>query len=161
MIRSLFFILFLLMLAGCSSPKKEEPSAIVASHIKLTDLDGKEVDLAEYQGKTIFVNFWATWCRPCIQEMPSIATLESNLSGNNIVFFFASDEDIEKIIKFKESRGMTSHFVRVENPEALGIDALPTTFIFNGEGNLVYSEVGFRQWDQPATMEMVMKFINE
>lgn len=155
------FIIAVITLAGCSSQKKEEQSPIVASDVELTDLQGKEIDLANLAGKTVFVNFWATWCRPCIQEMPSIASLQNNLAGKNIEFLFASDEEVEKILKFKESRSMDLNFVRVENPEALGIEALPTTFIFNGKGELVFSEVGFRKWDDPATMEMVLKIINE
>lgn len=159
MIRCLFFI-FLITLAGCSSQKAEEQSSIVASQIKLTDLDGKAVDLTKFEGKTIFVNFWATWCKPCIQEMPSIAALQTQLAGKNIEFFFASDEEVDKIQKFIDSRKMALNFVRVENPESLGIQALPTTYIFNGEGNMVFSEVGFRKWDEPATVEMVLKLIN-
>ncbi len=159
MIRSLFFI-FLIALVGCSSQNKGEQSGIVASQIKLTDLDGKEVDLTKFEGKTIFVNFWATWCKPCIQEMPSIAALQTHLAGKNIEFFFASDEEVDKIQKFRESRKMALNFVRVENPEALGIQALPTTFIFDAEGNMIFSEVGFRKWDDPTTIEMVTKLIN-
>ncbi len=160
MIRSLFFI-SLIVLAGCSSQKPEEQSAIVASQIKLTDLEGKEVDLAELEGKTIFVNFWATWCKPCIQEMPSIIALREQLAGQNIEFYFASDEEADKIKKFMKSRRMSSGFVLVRNLESLGIHALPTTFIFDGDGNMIFSEVGFRKWDDPATIEMVTKLINE
>jgi hypothetical protein len=93
--------------------------------------------------------------------MPSIAALQTQLTGKNIEFFFASDEEVDKIQKFMESRKMTLNFVRVENPESLGIQALPTTFIFDGEGNLIFSEIGFRKWDDPATIEMVTKLINE
>jgi thiol-disulfide isomerase/thioredoxin len=159
--RRSLLILFLIALAGCSSQKTEDQSAMVASQIKLTNLDGKEVDLTDFEGKTIFVNFWATWCRPCIQEMPSIVALQTQLAGKNIEFFFASDEEVDKIQKFMESRKMKLNFVRVENPESLGIQALPTTLIFDGEGNMVFSEVGFRKWDEPATIEMVTKLINE
>jgi thiol-disulfide isomerase/thioredoxin len=159
MIRFLF-ILFLIVLSGCSSPKTEEQS-VIASQIKLTDLNGNEVDLTDYKGKTIFVNFWATWCRPCIQEMPGIAALQTQLAGKNIEFFFASDEEVDKIQKFMESHNMDLNFVRVENPESLGIEALPTTFIFDGTGELVFSEVGYRKWDKPATIEMVTKFIKD
>jgi hypothetical protein len=93
--------------------------------------------------------------------MPSIASLQNHLNGENIEFFFASDEEVEKILKFKESRSMNLNFVRVENPEALGIEALPTTFIFNGKGELVFSEIGYRKWDEPATIEMITKLIKE
>jgi len=160
MFRSLFFI-FVIALAGCSSQKTGEQSSVAASQIKLTDLNGNEVDLTDFDGRTIFINFWATWCRPCIQEMPSIAALQKQLEEKNIEFFFASDEDADKILKFKESRKMNLNFVRVENPESLGIEALPTTFIFDGKGELVFSEVGYRKWDEAATIEMVKKLIIE
>jgi thiol-disulfide isomerase/thioredoxin len=159
--RRSLFILFLIALAGCSSQKTEDQFAMVASQIKLTNLDGKEVDLTDFEGKTIFVNFWATWCRPCIQEIPSIVALQTQLAGKNIEFFFASDEEVDKIQKFMESRKMKLNFVRVENPESLGIQALPTTLIFDGEGNMVFSEVGFRKWDEPATVEMITKLISD
>lgn len=157
----LLFIVSLMIMASCSSPKTEEQSAMNASQVKLTDLEGKEVDLADYEGKTIFVNFWATWCRPCIQEMPSIAALQKQLEGKNIEFFFASDEEVEKIQKFMESRKMSLNFVRIENPESLGIEALPTTFIFDRNGNLVFSETGYKKWDEPATINMVTNLIDE
>jgi thiol-disulfide isomerase/thioredoxin len=155
------FIILLMAVAGCSSPRQEEQSAVAAADITLTDLEGNAIRLTDLEGKTVFVNFWATWCRPCIQEMPSIASLQNNLAGKNIEFFFASDEEVEKILKFRESRSLNLNFVRVENPEALGIEALPTTFIFDTTGKLVFSEVGFRKWDDPATIEMVTRLINE
>jgi thiol-disulfide isomerase/thioredoxin len=154
------FIILLMAVAGCSSPRQEEQSAVAAADITLTDLEGNAISLTDLEGKTVFVNFWATWCRPCIQEMPSIASLQNMLADKNIEFFFASDEEVEKILKFRESRSMNLNFVRVENPEALGIEALPTTFIFDTTGKLVFSEVGFRKWDDPATIEMVTKLIN-
>jgi thiol-disulfide isomerase/thioredoxin len=151
----------MLIALACSPPKEKPESAIALENIELSGLSGEKINLTDYEGKAIFINFWATWCRPCIQEMPSIASLQNNLAGKNIEFLFASDEEVEKILKFKESRSMNLNFVRVENPEALGIEALPTTFIFNEKGELVFSEVGFRKWDDPATMEMVTKLINE
>ncbi len=155
-------LLFVLLITlACSSSKEKPESAITLTNIELTSLSGEKINLSDYEGKTVFVNFWATWCRPCIKEMPSIASLQRNLAGKNIEFFFASDEEVEKILKFKESRAMNLNFVRVENPEALGIEALPTTFIFDGNGGLVFSEVGFRKWDDPATIDMVTKLINE
>ncbi len=153
-------ILILILLAACSSPKKEDDSAIQAADLKITDMNGHPVDLTKLKGKTIFVNFWATWCKPCIQEMPSIVSLQTALTGRNIEFYFASDEEADKIKKFMKSRGMSSGFVRVSNLESLRIQALPTTFIFDGEGNLVFSEAGLRKWDEPAMIETVTKLIN-
>ncbi len=152
-------IFILLIVLSCTSSKEQPEGTVALENIELTNLNGEKISLADRQGKTIFINFWATWCRPCIQEMPSIAALQKQLEGKNIEFFFASDEEVEKIQKFMESRKMSLNFVRIENPEALGIEALPTTFIFDGEGNLVFSEVGYKKWDEPATVEMVSKLI--
>lgn len=154
-------ILVLLIVLGCTPAKERAEGTVGLENIELTDLNGEKVNLSDQQGKTVFINFWATWCRPCIKEMPSIAALQTQLAGENIEFFFASDEEVERIQKFKESRSMTLNFVQLGNQEALGIQALPTTFIFNGEGNLIFSEVGFRKWDEPATIEMVLKLIND
>ncbi len=154
-------IFTLLLVWSCTPAKERREETIALENIELSNLNGEKINLSDQQGKTVFINFWATWCRPCIQEMPSIAALQTQLAGENIEFFFASDEEVERIQKFKESRSMTLNFVRLGNQEALGIQALPTTFIFNGEGNLIYSEVGFRKWDEPATIEMVSKLIKD
>jgi thiol-disulfide isomerase/thioredoxin len=154
-------IFTLLIVMSCTPAKERKEGTVALENIELTTLNGEKINLADQQGKTVFINFWATWCRPCIQEMPSIAALQIQLAGKNIEFFFASDEEVDKIEKFMESRKMTLNFVRIENPESLGIQALPTTFIFDGEGNMIFSEVGLRKWDDPATIEMVTKLINE
>jgi thiol-disulfide isomerase/thioredoxin len=153
-------IMFTLLITfACSSSKEKLEGTIALENIELSTLSGEKINLADYRGRTVFINFWATWCRPCIQEMPSIASLQKSLAGENIEFLFASDEEVEKILKFKASRSMDLNFVRVENPEALGIQALPTTFIFNQNGKHVFSEVGFRKWDDPTSLELVTRLI--
>lgn len=154
-------IFTLLIVLSCTPSKERAEGTLALENIELTNLNGEKINLAEQQGKTIFINFWATWCKPCIQEMPSIIALQTQLAGKNIEFYFASDEEADKIKKFMKSRRMSSGFVRVRNLESLGIQALPTTFIFNGEGNLVFSEAGLRKWDEPAMIEMVTNIINE
>ncbi|MEY4930365.1 MAG: hypothetical protein RI909_1089 [Bacteroidota bacterium] len=154
-------IFILLIVMSCTSSKEQPEGTVALENIELTNLNGEKISLADRQGKTIFINFWATWCRPCIQEMPSIAALQKQLEGKNIEFFFASDEEVEKIQKFMESRKMSLNFVRIENPESLGIEALPTTFIFDRNGNLVFSETGYKKWDEPATINMVTNLIDE
>lgn len=153
-------MLAMLISFGCTPPKESPEGTIALADIELTDLNGEKINSSNLQGKTVFINFWATWCRPCIQEMPSIAALQTQLAGKNIEFFFASDEEVDKIQKFMVDRKMSLKFVRIENPESLGLEALPTTFIFDANGSLVFSEVGFKKWDETATIEMVTKLIN-
>ena len=152
-------------LISCNETAKEKDkdgqivTTIIESEtdkIKLTDLDSKAIDLNQYKGKTIFINFWATWCKPCLQEMPSIQKAQELLKNENIVFLFASDEVVEQIEKFKTNHQYPFHYVRAENMEALNIMALPTTYIFNPEGKLVFSEMGFRKWDDKNNIDLLI-----
>ncbi len=124
--------------------------------IKLTELDGTPIDLHQYEGKTIFINFWATWCGPCIQEMPSIQKAKTSVKDEDIVFLFASNEEVEAIEAFKKKQSYDFHYVRVENLEHLSIMALPTTYIFNPNKKLVFSEMGYRKWDSKNNIDLII-----
>jgi thiol-disulfide isomerase/thioredoxin len=87
--------------------------------VKLADLNGQSISLDQFKGKTIFLNFWATWCKPCIQEMPSIDSAQKLLSKNGVVFLLASDETPERIKEFKQLYQLDLDFVRLTNMEEL------------------------------------------
>lgn len=127
--------------------------------LQLTDLSGKSIDLWQYHGKTVFINFWATWCKPCLQEMPSIQKLQGLLKNENIVFLFASEESAEQIVDFKSQYSYNFNYVSVQNMPDLNIMALPTTFIFNPAGNLVFNESGSRQWDDKNNIDLILSII--
>ncbi len=129
--------------------------------ISLTDMDQQPIELEKYKGKTIFINFWATWCKPCIKEMPSIANAQNILLDEKIVFLLASNESTEQIEDFRISHDYKFNYARIENSEELNIQALPTTFIFNPEGTLVFSEAGDRKWDDSTNINMLLKIINQ
>ena len=154
-------VVLVIGLSACKDVSKEKK--ITVSHqdseidkIHLTDLKDQPFDLKQYKGKTVFINFWATWCKPCLQEMPSIERAQEILKNENIVFLFASDEAMEQIEKFKTSHPYPFHYVKAENMEALNIMALPTTYIFNPEGKLVFSEMGFRKWDDKNNIDLLI-----
>ena len=162
-------IIALIVFAGvisCNGKKYNQPVSqkedkVQLSKIILSDLKGNQVNLEQYKGKTIFINFWATWCKPCIKEMPSIQKAMEILKGKNIEFLFASDETNEQIEKFKANNEYNFNYVKVENATALNIMALPTTFIFDPEGKLVFSEMGFRQWDDKSNIDLIIKTISD
>lgn len=157
-------IALLFGIVGCVGDNKEKTSSNteenqVIGKIALKDLNHHVINLKEYKGKTIFINFWATWCKPCLQEMPSIQQAQELLKNEDIVFLFATDEAVEQIEKFKTNHQYPFHYVRAENMEALNIMALPTTYIFNAEGKLVFSEMGFRKWDDKDNIDLLMNII--
>jgi len=130
------------------------------SDIELTDLSGKKIDLNSYAGKTVFLNLWATWCGPCVREMPSIQAAKKNFEKNNIVFITASDESYEQIENFREKHGYNMNFLRLENMGQLNISVIPTTYIFNPKGELVFNEVGYRKWDNKENLDIIQNSLN-
>jgi cytochrome c-type biogenesis protein len=119
----------------------------------LTDQYGKEHTLSDYQGKVVFLNFWATWCPPCNKEMPHIEELykDYGLNQKDVVFLgvtnpksdqYPNNADVAKadIISFLDKKGYTFPTVFDETGELLeqyGITAFPTTFIIDKEGNVL------------------------
>ncbi len=161
-----FFIPLLLSILSIDCSTKENNAAQeqaaeadILTSIKLTNLNGEPIDLKQYSGKTIFLNFWATWCRPCIEEMPSIARAKNEFQENDIIFLFASDEASKRIVSFKEKNKFDLNFVKVTNLEDLNIQVLPTTYIINKNGKIKFSESGFRKWNDPANIEIIKQII--
>lgn len=119
-------------------------------------MNDQPIDLEKYKGKTVFINFWATWCKPCREEMPSIQKAMQILKDEKVEFFFASDESKEQIEEFKEAHHYDFNYVRIDNLVDLNIMGLPTTFIFNRSGELVFSEMGYRKWGDKANIDLIL-----
>ena len=145
-------------LIGCqnSSDKQAEqklPEKLV-DRIQLVDLEGETISLEKLKGKTIFLNYWATWCRPCLAEMPDIDKAAKILGEENFIFLAASDEEIDKIKKFTTKFSYAFQFVHSKTSVFdLDIMALPTTLVINSKGELVYNEVGARDWSNAKELE--------
>ncbi len=151
-------------LIGCKEKTKDDQQEKTApavkaksdlDKIKLTSLNGEPIDLNQYKGKIIFLNFWATWCKPCIQEMPSIANAMKKVNKDEVVFLFASTEEADEIKAFQQRMPFPFHYVKVDNFETLDIMTIPTTFIFNTKGERVFNEMGYRQWDSKENINTI------
>jgi thiol-disulfide isomerase/thioredoxin len=157
---SLFLLISLF--GGCQSKteeseEKELPKELV-ERISLTDLEGKPLPLDSFKGKTIFLNYWATWCRPCLAEMPDLDKAAKILGEENFVFLAASDEDLEKVKKFAAKFDYSFQFVHSQTSVFdLDIMALPTTMIINSKGEIVYNEVGARDWASENELDNLRK----
>lgn len=164
MIKKILPILLITLLWGCGSKNKsqkaETESNTSINSILLTDLKGNRIDLSAYQDKIIFINFWATWCAPCVREMPSLQKMQESFNQQNIVFFFASDEPLNRIKNFQEKKQFDLNFVHLETSlENLNIMALPTTIIIDGEGNELFRETGSRDWSSEKTIKKIKSLI--
>jgi thiol-disulfide isomerase/thioredoxin len=160
-------ILFVLIagISSCQGPVTEKTESTepkkTTDTIKLTDLDGNPINLSQYKGRTVFINFWATWCKPCIREIPSIKNAEALLADKKVVFLLASDENSEQIKDFKKDYYPDLNYVRLLNLEEQNFDGLPTTYIFSPTGELAFAETGYRKWDDSSNIEMILKINNQ
>ncbi|MEO9512127.1 MAG: TlpA disulfide reductase family protein [Flavobacteriaceae bacterium] len=122
------------------------------------DLEGNQILLTNYKGKRILLNFWATWCKPCIEEMPALLRSKNILDKENYIFLLASDQSVEKIKAFKEKHNLDFNFIRFTGSlSQLRIYALPTTFIYNESGEKVDEISGAALWD---SQQMIDKLKN-
>ncbi|MCH2480413.1 MAG: TlpA family protein disulfide reductase [Flavobacteriales bacterium] len=119
------------------------------------DLYENNLDLSVYKGKRIVINYWATWCGPCIKEMPSIKRAEEILEDYGYTFLLVSDETISEISKFKNDSNFDFNFLKsIESYETLGIYSIPTSYIFDENGKIIETIVGAIEWDSE---EMINK----
>lgn len=169
--KNLFLFLACILFLSVCKPKDKDnnnnnnsvtsTTVIPDKQIKLLAQTNSGIDLSPYKGKVVFINFWATWCKPCVSEMPSLQQLTNKLKDENIVFLFASDEAVGEIDDFKKSNNYTMEFAKVESLGDLNISAIPTTFIYDKNGALAFTETGARQWDSEESIAMVTKIIKQ
>jgi thiol-disulfide isomerase/thioredoxin len=116
-----------------------------------TDESGAIQSLSDFRGEVIFMNVWATWCPPCIAEMPSIHSLYSDFKDDeNISFILVSmDEDFEKAKKFMATRGynLPIYHYRSKVPGTYQSSVIPTTYIISPESEIVLQKEGFAKYD--------------
>ena len=143
------FLLQGLMKIGLFKPattEKPVAAALNLSSIKFKDSKGKVVDLGSLQGKVVFINFWATWCPPCLAEMPSVNKLYEQYKANsNVVFLLVdADSDFEKSQGYmdKKKYDLPVYAVASSIPEVLFKGSLPTTVVLDKAGNMVYHGEG-------------------
>lgn len=123
---------------------------------KLTALDGRETTLAEHRGKAMFVNVWATWCGPCVAEMPSIQALYDAAQKEGVAFVLVSEEAAPTVQKFVEREKYSIPvFTTNDVPAKFQSRGIPATFIVNRQGAIVHRHVGMANWNTDACRKLL------
>lgn len=136
----------------------EEPFA--APDFTAQGEDGKTYRLSDYRGKYVVLNFWATWCPPCREEIPSMERMWQKVKDRNVQLLAVNvGEDADTIFKFLGSYPMS--FPSLLDPEGEIIDSypvvgLPTTYIINPQGMVTHRAVGSREWDDEAIIQQIL-----
>ena len=171
--RTFLFFLFALILfplSICADIKKEDlflkagiqpiRAGTKAPNFRLEDLGGKKSELKHYKGKVVFLNFWATWCGPCKEEMPSIEELCKQFKDKDFVFLAISVDyaGIKPVKEYIEKNRYT--FPVLIDPKGKTLDlfevrGIPTTFLIDQKGGLIGKAIGPRDWKRSEVVSII------
>jgi thiol-disulfide isomerase/thioredoxin len=135
-----------------------------APQVGFTDADGKPVTLADFKGKPVVVNFWATWCQPCLKEMPSLDRLQADLDGRLVVAAVSEDRmGAQRVIPFVAEMGLDKLKIyldpRAELGRAFNVRGLPTSIVIDAEGKVVGRVEGAAEWDSAEIMALLKPYL--
>lgn len=138
------FIAAFITVFGISGSKSEGEKPGLS---QLVDENNKAVDFSAFQGKVVFVNNWASWCPPCIAEMPTIQQLKIKLKNNDIVFVMVSfDENHEKAMSYLKKKGYDFDVYFPGENYPYPTSSIPATFILDRSGKTVSEHVGMADY---------------
>ncbi len=162
-------VLLAMVVFGCSKPKEEAKNPTVARpglpapDFDLQDTNGKFWKLSDLKGQVVFVNFWATWCPPCREEMPSMSELNKAMPEDRFkMLTILSNDDPTLALNFLGKVGadfpiLLDPLSKIAN--AYGLTGVPETFIVDKKGILRQKYIGPRNWSSREAKQMIMTYI--
>jgi thiol-disulfide isomerase/thioredoxin len=142
-----------------ATPPKEPPPA------RFVDLKGEVLDLGRYSGKVVLVNFWATWCAPCVREMPSLDRLQAALGGEGLVVLPLSLDGPTKprVEPFYQTQKLANLPILFDEKNVtfgrFGVSVLPTSILFDRSGKEVGRLEGPAEWDAPEALALMRHYL--
>ena len=136
------------------------PSIWIEAHDFTGELnDGSTVNLKDYQHRFVLLNFWATWCVPCLKEMPDLEKAYQKMGSKKlIVLAVGMGEDKSSISKFAEKHEFTFPMIAdstLEIARLYGVENIPITYLINPEGVIIGRALGIRDWASPELIEII------
>lgn len=159
-----------LLLSGLMSPSveieaDESPAGEIKGSpeadfdLKLRDQNGALLDMEDLRGKVIFLNLWATWCPPCIAEMPGINKLVGKMEGVEVVFLMVSlDKEFEKAKAFRQRKDFSFDVYEPVGsmPKMYYSQSIPTTYVISAAGELVWTHKGMAEYNTKEFQEFLI-----
>jgi len=138
---------------------------LLAPPVGFGSVGGKQVSIQDFRGKTVLLNFWATWCAPCVVEMPSLDRLQEELGGQGLAVVAVSQDrgGETAVVPFFEQHRLT-RLIPYTDPKGLladayGIRGLPTTLMIDPEGWVVGFMEGPADWSSPEGLDLVRHYL--
>lgn len=127
---------------------------------QLENLKGEQVNMKTFKDKVIVVNFWATWCPPCVAEMPSFQDLYNDY-GDRVVFLFVANDKPDRVFRFMEKKELSLpvYFQVSKVPHQMDSNSLPTTYVIDRRGTIVASKVGAADWNSGKVRDLLDHYL--
>ena len=155
------FIFVILLALGLAACKTSQPAQIGKQAPDFTIVDGqKTVSLSQFRGKTVVLNFWATWCGPCVQEVPSIMALQKQMGDKIVILAVSTDVDEDAYKNFTEKRMAGLLTVRDgdrKSSSLYGTFAYPETFVIDRDGVIRRKFIGPQEWTNTEIVDYLSK----
>ncbi len=146
-----------------AEPAPDQPMA--GAGLQLQTLNGETVDFASLHGQVVFLNIWATWCPPCVAEMPGIQKLYDKVDNEKIAFVMLSvdDQGADHVRRWIERKGYTFPVYLLDGPlpRAFASNSIPTTFILSRAGEIVARHEGMADYDNARVREFLEELEEE
>lgn len=142
--------------------KEDKQLSLDAFEWQLIDLKGNTLTFGEKKGRVVFLNFWASWCKPCLKEMPDIQKLYRDY-GSQVDFLMVTQEDSLKVKTFLKKRNydLPFYFSGGDIPEVLYSKTLPTTYIIDSKEKIVLAESGAMDWNSLHIRVLLDKILTD
>lgn len=126
----------------------------------LKERNGGSVNLKDFEGQVVFVNIWATWCPPCVAEMPSLQSLFDSY-GDKVVFLFVANDDSSKVENFlkKKNYDLPVYYQLAPGPKEMRSNSLPTTYILDKNGKIIVDKTGAADWNSSKVRNLLDKLL--
>ncbi|PID69137.1 MAG: thiol-disulfide oxidoreductase [Flavobacteriales bacterium] len=156
---------FILRLIAFSPSLEEVENRAVLSdyNMALKGLNTKDINLSELKGKVVLVNYWATWCPPCIAEMPMLQNLY-NTYKDDVAFLFITTDKKETVNQFfSDNNYNLPTYNMMSNPpvELNTTNSIPVTYVIDKRGNIVIEKVGAADWDSKKSKKIFNQLLAE
>mgnify|MGYP001109297991 CR=1 FL=1 len=145
-----------------STIDKDEQTTLKDYNWNLVDLDGKQTNLQSKKGEVVVINVWATWCPPCVAELPGFLELYEDY-GDKVTFAFVANDEKQKVEAFlkKKEYNLPVYFQASTTPRELESSSIPVTYILDKQGNIVVDKTGAANWNSDKTRSLLDKLIAE
>lgn len=138
---------------------------VIPSTIPFETVDGRTLSVTDFNGRYVLLNIWATWCPPCVKELPSLDRLQARLGSSTfeVVALSIDRKGLDTIRSFYQATGIANLAIYLDREgksmSALKITGLPTTILVDPRGREVARWLGPKEWDQPATVAEIDEHI--